>query len=118
MIAAASLALAIALEPYRGAPLPGAVAGTPKFGVRIEGRPGSRVVLRSMGLPAGWLASFCTKRVCAPFKVFVDLPASGRETIELQLVQNDPKVPEPGVVSVIAAPGSRKASIEFSQATR
>ncbi|GAC1595604.1 MAG: hypothetical protein NVS3B28_26840 [Candidatus Velthaea sp.] len=114
---AAVLALHLALEPYRGAPLPGTVAGTPKFGVRIEGAPGSRVVLRSTGLPAGWIASFCTKRVCAPFHVFVDLPSSGRDTIELQLIQSDTKAAAPAVVSVEVTHGPR-ARIRFSRATR
>jgi hypothetical protein len=71
--------------------------------------------LRAVDVPTGYLASFCTRRVCAPFRVTFVLPRSGRESIELQLIENDPGARRPMLVRV-AADGARSASIVFAAA--
>ena len=117
MIVLAALALGIALGPYHGPPLSGSVPGTAKIGVALSGTPGARVRLHVGGLPKGWIASFCTDRVCAPFKVGLVLPATGRQLIELQVIANDERAPAPRTIVVRSADGAR-ASIPFRSATR
>jgi hypothetical protein len=111
-------ALVLALTPYAGpaANIGGDVVST-KFSVVVRGKAAQTVRLRAVGVPAGYLASFCTKRVCAPFRVSFALPASGRESIELALIENVPGVRKPVSVTV-AAPGARPASIAFARGTR
>jgi hypothetical protein len=74
------------------------------------------VHLRAVGVPAGYIASFCTRRVCAPFAVTFALPTSGRDAVELQLIENTPGAPPPHTVTVAA--GSARASIAFRRGTR
>lgn len=108
MLGTPLLCLMIALSPFRG---PVHSAST-AFAVRINGKPSQVVHLRAVGVPAGYVASFCTARVCAPFQVQLALPKSGRESIELQLIQNVPGAAPPKTVTVAAA-GARSASIAF-----
>ena len=117
MIVLAALVAALSLGPYHGPPLSGSVPGTAKFGVDVRGVPLATVRLRATGVPRGWIASFCTDRVCAPFVVTLTLPPSGSQRIELQLIANDERVRAPHDVTVVTSDGST-ATISFSAATR
>jgi len=109
------LALVLALAPFTGPAPNGSLPGTAKFSVKVSGTPGQTVRLRAVGVPRGYIASFCTSRVCAAFHVSFELPKSGRESIELQLIENVAAVPKPKVVTV-AADGAHASSIAFSRA--
>ncbi len=100
--------LLIALAPLAGPQRSESVT----FSVDISGTAGEGVRLRAVGVPNGYIASFCTRRVCAPFRVAFALPNSGRESIELQLIENVPGTPRPKMVSV-AADGARAVSIAY-----
>jgi peroxiredoxin len=77
---------ALSLAPWTGPDLPGSIASTIKYRLVVTGAPGARVELASQGLPARWIGSFCTDRVCAPFRVSVLVPAAGVKVIEFQVV--------------------------------
>ena len=104
-----STATRVSLAPWTGADLPGSVASTLKYRLVVAGTAGKNVDLRAAGLPKGWVASFCTDRVCAPFKVSVALPQSGVKVIEFQLVPPDDKAPAPRV-RVIGTDGAHEAT--------
>jgi peroxiredoxin len=87
----------VSLTPWTGADLPGSVASTLKYRLVVAGAAGKSVDLHAAGVPKGWVASFCTDRVCAPFKVSVALPPSGVKVIEFQLVPPDGNPPAPKV---------------------
>jgi hypothetical protein len=100
--------LLIAVAPFGGP----AHSGSTAFSVAISGKPGEMVHLRAVGLPSGYIASFCTRRVCAPFRVAFALPSSGRESIELQVIENVRGSLPPKRVTVSAA-GARTVSIAY-----
>jgi hypothetical protein len=60
----------------------GADPGVRSFAVRVYGPAGSTVRLVARDVPRGWIASFCTPRVCSPFRVLLPLHA-GTGTIQL-----------------------------------
>jgi hypothetical protein len=102
------LGLIIALTPFGGPVRADSVA----FSVGVSGEPGQVVRLRAVDLASGYIASFCTPHVCAPFRVAFALPRSGRESIELQVIRNVPGAAPPKSVTV-AAPGARTVSIAY-----
>jgi hypothetical protein len=59
---------------------------TRSYAVRVTAPPGSTVRLAALDVPAGWIASFCTPRVCSPYRVTLPVPA-GRATIQLSYVR-------------------------------
>ena len=115
MLSAAVIGLVLTLAPYAGPALHGSVPGTAKFLVSVSGAAGQMVRLRVVGVPAGYIASFCTNLVCAPFRVAFTLPKSGRAHVELQLIENAAGARKPKTVTV-AADGGIDASIAFSRA--
>ncbi len=77
---------ALSLAPWTGADLPGSIASTFKYRLVVTGAPGAKVALTAAGLPQRWIGSFCTDRVCAPFRTSVVMPADGVKVVEFQVV--------------------------------
>jgi hypothetical protein len=68
-----------------GACHPVADPGAQSFAVRVSAPAGSVVRLNALDVPRGWIASFCTPHICAPFHV--SLPVrSGTGTIQISYV--------------------------------
>lgn len=104
-------ATALSLAPWTGPELPGSTPDTVKYRLVVTGKPGQNLTLRAAGLPQGWIASFCTDRICSPLRVATSLPDSGVKVIEFQVVPPERKslahVPS---VQVIATDGKSTAS--------
>jgi peroxiredoxin len=88
---------ALSLAPWTGPDLPGSVASTIKYRLVVTGVPGARLDLAAGGLPEHWIGSFCTDRVCAPFRTSVVVPPAGVKIVEFQVV---PTTPHGGPVHV------------------
>jgi peroxiredoxin len=99
----------VSLAPWTGEDLPGSVASTLKYRLVVADAAGKTVALRTQGLPKGWIASFCTDRVCSPFKVSVAIPPSGVKIIEFQLVPPGEKA-KIGKVRVTGTDGRSSSS--------
>jgi len=117
MLTAALLAVVISIGRFDGPALPGSDPTTAKFAVHVHGSAAQRVRVRALDVPAGYVASFCTAHLCAPFAVTVTLPPSGEISLELQLIENRAGATKPDHVTV-AADGAKPASIRFSLAAR
>jgi hypothetical protein len=81
MLGLAILSCAIAAGACRLVADPGAKS----FAVRVDAPAGTVVRLTALDVPRGWIASFCTPRICSPFHL--SLPVrSGRSTIQISFV--------------------------------
>ncbi len=78
--------LSVSLAPWTGPPLPGSVPDTLRYRLAVVGKAAKEVDLKAADVPKGWIATFCTERVCTPGRVRISLPASRVGIIELQLV--------------------------------
>ncbi|MDB5091957.1 MAG: cytochrome biosis protein [Candidatus Eremiobacteraeota bacterium] len=87
----------LSLAPWTGPELPGSIAGTVKYRLVVTGAAGSKLVLASAGLPKRWIGSFCTDRVCAPFRTSVVIPADGVKIVEFQVIPTGTKAAAPKV---------------------
>ncbi|HEY0613942.1 MAG TPA: redoxin domain-containing protein [Candidatus Elarobacter sp.] len=79
-------AAALSLAPWTGPDLPGSIASTYKYRLVVTGAAGATLTLAAAGLPRRWIGSFCTDRVCAPFRTTVVVPAGGVKVVEFQVV--------------------------------
>ena len=84
----------ISLAPWTGADLPGSIASTVKYRLVVSGKADSTVQLRATNIAKGWLASFCSDRLCSPMQLSLHLPESGVKIVELQLIQNRKRAPK------------------------
>ncbi|MGA3038832.1 MAG: redoxin domain-containing protein [Vulcanimicrobiaceae bacterium] len=102
---------ALSFAPWTGPQLPGSSPDTAKYRLVVTGKPGQSVHLHAVDMPKGWIASFCTDRICAPLQVATTLPDSGVKVIEFQVVPPDAKslahVPS---VRVVVTDGKSTAS--------
>jgi peroxiredoxin/tetratricopeptide (TPR) repeat protein len=87
----------VSIVPWTGADLPGSIPNTIKYRLVVADVAGRNVALATSGVPKGWVASFCSDRVCAPFRVNVAIPASGVKVVEFQLVPPSAKAVAPRV---------------------
>lgn len=88
---------ALSLAPWTGPDLPGSVASTFKYRLVVTGVAGAHLELAATGLPQHWIGSFCTDRVCAPFRTSIVVPPAGVKVVEFQVV---PTTPHGGPVHV------------------
>jgi tetratricopeptide (TPR) repeat protein len=87
----------LSLAPWTGPDLPGSIASTVKYRLAVTGAAGARIALASAGLPKRWIGSFCTDRVCAPFRTSVVIPANGVKIVEFQVIPIGAKAAAPKV---------------------
>jgi len=90
-------AASVSLAPWTGSDLPGSIPNTIKYRLAVAGAAGKTVALTTSGVPKGWVASFCSDKVCAPFKTTVSIPESGVKIVEFQLVPPEGRAPAPKV---------------------
>jgi len=99
----------VSLAPWTGPELPGSIPNTIKYRLVVAGSAGKHLALAAKGVAKGWVASFCSDRVCSPFKVSVAIPPSGVKIIEFQLVPPDAGA-RTGRVRVIGTDGSHTST--------
>lgn len=97
------LAVTLALAPWAGPSLPTASPAAAKYKLTVHGAASSRVELNAGGLPAGWVASFCTKTLCSPFRYTMQLDTHGAGTIEFQAIRTADNAPRHIRISITAS---------------
>jgi hypothetical protein len=108
------VALTLLATPWSGAGLTGSVPQSEKFLVTVAGAPGARVVLEAEGLPAGWIGSWCTDRVCAPYRTEYAIPAGGIGRVEFQIVPPGDGVRSYPAVRLRAYDGASSATVRVA----
>lgn len=82
------------LRPWHGPSLPTASPAAVKYKLTVHGTAEQRVELNAQGLPAGWVASFCTKTLCSPYHYRMELNDRGVGVIEFQAIRTDDSAPK------------------------
>lgn len=108
MIVALALATHLAIAPWKGADPKNAIAGATKYRLTVTGEPGTHVHARATGYAKGWVAAFCTDKICSPDQTVLDLPASGRSVVQFELVRDDENAPRhSGKVTITTDEGAK-----------
>jgi hypothetical protein len=83
----------VLLSPWKGATLPTTPTGTyqTSYALNVHGTPHQRVALQADGVAKGWIAAFCTPRLCSPFHTMATLDGKGNARYEFSLIRTDPK---------------------------
>lgn len=65
-----------------------------RYRLVVSGAAGTNVHLRADGVASGWIAAFCTPRLCSPQQVDAVLPASGRAVYAFELFRETSTAPK------------------------
>ncbi|MGZ3516071.1 MAG: hypothetical protein ACXWNK_01140 [Vulcanimicrobiaceae bacterium] len=106
MLLAALLATTLSLSPWTGKVSPTANPQAVQYRLTVHGAPKATVNLEASGLARGWIASFCTDRICSPFRVTMPLSPSGVGRIEFQVIRDDDSAPRKTHVTVRSDDGA------------
>jgi hypothetical protein len=94
MVSALLLAAAVSgpatrliVEPWTGTNPATATSTAVKYRLLVTGTPNATLRLRADAVAKGWLAAFCTAKVCAPERVDVTLPQSGQAVYQFELIR-------------------------------
>ena len=106
LAAAVSATTHLVIEPWRGSNLPTVTSSAQKYRLRVTGTPNATLVLHAGDLAKGWLAAFCTPRVCAPMRVDVTLPATGAAVYQFELIREETGGPAHSGATITSSDGA------------
>ena len=117
---AMSLALAqpathLSIEPWTGADLQTTSADAAKYRLEVTGRPDATIRLQTSNVAAGWLAAFCTPKVCSPQRYDALLPHSGQVVLQFELIRESDTAPKRSGATITGDDG---ASVAVPEAYR
>lgn len=113
ILLAALFTTTLSLAPWTGKVSPTADPDAVQYRLTVHGAPNATVNLEAAGLAHGWIASFCTDRICSPFRVTMPLSRSGVAQIEFQVIRDDDSAPRKTHV-VVRSDGGAVATLDVT----
>jgi hypothetical protein len=93
MLASLQPATQLSIQPWTGTELSTTSAAAAKYRLTVTGTPDSAVHLQASGVADGWLAAFCTPKICSPQRVDVAIPSSGETVLQFELIRESDTAP-------------------------
>ena len=105
----------LAVEPWTGSDFQTTTLAAAKYRLEVSGRPNGVIHLTAKDVAPGWLAAFCTPRLCSPQRVDVALPASGLTILQFELIRETGNAPKRSGATIAVDGG---ASVRVPEAYR
>lgn len=105
----------LSIQPWTGADLQTTSADAAKYRLEVTGRPNETIRLQTSNVAAGWLAAFCTPKICSPQHYDVSLPLSGQVVLQFELIRESDTAPKQSGATITDGDG---ASITVPEAYR
>lgn len=84
----------LAVKPWTGSDFQVTSTNAAKYRLEVTGKPDATVNLRALNVAQGWLAAFCTPKLCSPQRVDVQLPHSGQAVVQFELIREAENAPK------------------------
>ena len=84
----------LSVQPWTGSELQTSSAAAAKYRLKVTGTPDSVVHLQASGVANGWLAAFCTPKLCSPQRIEVAIPSSGESVLQFELIRESDTAPK------------------------
>jgi hypothetical protein len=107
MMLAVSPATHLSIQPWTGNDLQATTSAAAKYRLEVTGRPQAVIRLQASGVASGWLAAFCTSKVCSPERVDVTIPASGEAVVQFELIRESDTGPKQSAATISENGGAR-----------
>jgi hypothetical protein len=111
IIAAVLLALArpnthLLIQPWTGTDFQTTSEQAARYRLQVSGKPNTTIRLQALRVAPGWLAAFCTPKLCAPARVDAELPSSGQVVFQFELIRESDTAPKESGATVFASDGA------------
>jgi hypothetical protein len=94
LLALAPSTTSLTIQPWTGNDFQVTSEIAAKYRLEVTGSPNATLRLRAVGVSTGWLAAFCTPRLCSPQRVDFRLPASGNAVFQFELIRESDSAPK------------------------
>lgn len=84
----------LSIQPWTGSDFQVTTGAAAKYRLEVSGKPNASVRLRALGVASGWIAAFCTPRLCSPQRIDVGLPRSGQAVVQFELIRESDNAPK------------------------
>ncbi|MBV8530867.1 MAG: hypothetical protein JO104_06085 [Candidatus Eremiobacteraeota bacterium] len=115
LLALAQPATHLSIQPWTGSDFQTTSSGAAKYRLEVNGKPDTSVSLRAFGVAPGWLAAFCTPRLCSPQHIEMHLPHSGQAVVQFELIRESDSAPKESGATIS---GNDGASVSVPAAYR
>ncbi|HVR45144.1 MAG TPA: hypothetical protein VMT95_00675 [Candidatus Binatia bacterium] len=105
LLALAQPATRLSIQPWTGADLQTTSADAAKYRLEVTGRPNATIRLQTSNVAVGWLAAFCTPKVCSPQRYDVSLPRSGQAVLQFELIRESDTAPKQSGATITGGDG-------------
>jgi len=106
LLALSAPATHLTVQPWTGSDFQTTTAAAAKYRLEISGTPGAVVRLRAVAVAQGWLAAFCTERICSPQNVDLTLSRSGDTVIQFELIREADDAPHQSGATIVSDDGA------------
>ena len=115
LLAIAQSATRLSIQPWTGNDFQTTTGAAAKYRLEVSGRPNATLRLHAQDVAQGWLAAFCTPKLCSPQQVDVTLPQSGDAVFQFELIRESDNAPMRSGATIV---GSDGASVSVPAAFR
>jgi|SRR5580700_5253144 hypothetical protein len=115
LLALVQTATHLAVEPWTGSDFQVTSGAAAKYRLEVSGKPNDSIRLSARRVAPGWLAAFCTPKLCSPQRVDVALPRSGQAVFQFELIRQAAGAPKRSGATIT---GSDGASVSVPEAYR
>ena len=106
VLALAAPATHLSIQPWTGADFQTTTTAAAKYRLEVSGRPNALLHLRARGVSPGWIAAFCTPRLCSPQRLELALPPSGEAVVQFELIREAADAPTSGSTVITDGAGA------------
>ncbi len=96
----------LSIQPWTGADLQTTSADAAKYRLEVTGQPNATIRLQASNVAAGWLAAFCTPKICSPQRYDVLLPRSGQVVLQFELIRESDTAPKQSGATITVGDGA------------
>jgi len=109
LLALAQPATHLSIQPWTGTDLQTTSADAAKYRLEVSGRPNATIRLQASNVADGWLAAFCTPKLCSPQRIDTQLPRSGQVVLQFELIRESNDAPKRSGATITGGDGASVA---------
>lgn len=106
LVAVTQPGTSLSIQPWTGTDLQTTAPEAAKYRLEVSGRPDATIRLEASNVADGWLAAFCTPKLCSPQRIDAQLTRSGQTVLQFELIRESGSAPTQSGATISADDGA------------